>query len=84
MAKHIDADTLWKNLTTQFDETLSLSDVGEVIEKLPTADVLENVHGTNISDNRFVCSACGWDSELYYPIEFKWCPNCGAKIEGSE
>ena len=79
---------------------IKLSDVKQSIEQTPTADVVEVVHGENISTihpvDEFVCSECGivlegWtrvvtdedDGDLfYYEYEFKYCPNCGAKMDG--
>ena len=58
------------------------------IKNLPTADVVEVVHGRWISDDRdvlFSCSECGiqistsWD---YGDLSWNYCPNCGAKMDG--
>ena len=51
------------------------------IEKLPTVDAVEVVHGKWVWDNRFhdyTCSIChNWD--LKTP---NYCSNCGAKMDG--
>lgn len=71
----------------------------KTIEKMPTANVRENVTGKweklscGLSYYTAICSACGerakawtveksWDNYEYcFP---KYCPNCGAKMEGVE
>ena len=68
----------------------------DVIKKLPAADVAEVVHaewqgeGDGYADGALVydvwqCSNCGYcaddgtDDAIYLP---KYCPNCGAKMDG--
>ena len=49
----------------------------------PTADVVEVRHGEwkKLYDKapRYVCTAC---NHLYNNREYKFCPNCGAKMDG--
>jgi hypothetical protein len=61
------------------------------IEQLPTVDAVEVVHGYDTGRCRiFHCSECGYgvndiyqEDEHNYPVgEFKYCPNCGAKMDG--
>jgi rubrerythrin len=63
------------------------------IKDLPTVDAAEVVHGRwihqeedirGISDHQYVCSACGhlyWNARI---PNFKYCPHCGAKMDGDE
>ena len=60
-------------------------------EDLPDADVPEiKVGKWQCSDRMFkfaVCSSCKWDSRepwRYANEHFKFCPNCGAKMEKEE
>ena len=72
-------------------------EVFELIDEIPVADVVEVVHGkwiprTNLPKQEiFICSVCdGW---AYSPwignrknpkpnwCKYKYCPNCGAKME---
>ena len=57
-----------------------------MLDKSPTADVVEVRHGRWIwtesgeedYEQYWVCSCCG---EKEY-IEYNYCPNCGAKMDG--
>lgn len=57
----------------------------ECILAEPTADVAPVVHGRwNNMDGyktRKVCSECGWDVPEYGKF-YRYCPNCGAKMDG--
>lgn len=65
-------------------------DVAGYIEHLPAADVVEVVHGEWIVDRAFgndvmsgeqmvICSVCG--KGIFWGKQ-KYCPNCGAKMDG--
>lgn len=61
----------------------------------PTADVQEVRHGKNVTPfhpaDEFICSECGIafkemseyiiEDDVYREFYFKFCPNCGAKME---
>jgi hypothetical protein len=53
------------------------------IDDIPTADVVEVRHGEWTKSNpynRFMnCSVCGFGQDH---TTFKYCPNCGAKMDG--
>lgn len=57
------------------------------IKALPAADITERKVGKweKYGEDMQVCSACHkywiWAGEMY---DFKYCPNCGAKMEGNE
>ncbi len=55
----------------------------EIINSIPTADVVEVRHGEwkkSSPYNRFMnCSVCGFGQDH---TTFKYCPNCGAKMDG--
>ena len=54
-----------------------------VLSKTPTIDAVEVVHG--LWDDECRCSACGWYGDDKYKretINFAYCPNCGAKMDG--
>lgn len=54
----------------------------------PAADVVEVVHGEWVKDTTFdlcgidyyKCSVCGKEQQIEYP----YCPNCGAKMDGEK
>ena len=55
-----------------------------VVESIPVADVQPVKHGRWISDNpQYLLSHCS-ECQCFNSIEYKWkyCPNCGAKMDG--
>lgn len=61
-----------------------IDDIAGEIEDAPTADVVER-KGKNISAIGFMCSACGFgDFGGFHGYEPKFCPNCGAEMEGEK
>ena len=96
MPKYIDADALLKKFNIDDMETVNgcvpIRIARETIERAPTADVAEVVHGkwillgknehnyeTSVEEK---CSLCGryvyrYDTEL----QDNYCPNCGAKMD---
>lgn len=69
-----------------------------IIKNQPTADVQEVRHGKNVTPfhpaDEFICSECGIafkdiseyiiEDDVYREFYFKFCPNCGAKMDGKE
>lgn len=61
----------------------------DVIERAPAVDAVvhgrwEKGPGYVCGDYQFFCSFCGeefWESG-YWPKRAKYCPNCGAKMDG--
>ena len=88
-------DAVLKRLCVKSEEYLTLSErcVIDTLKELPSADVRENVEGEWIDDDMaiglVICSKCRnkgyknrnrwWRS--YAEDTFKFCPNCGAKME---
>ena len=60
------------------------------VETAETADVQEVRHGRWISNDlcwyklAYYCSECGWVDEYAFNERHKYCPNCGAKMDGDE
>ena len=68
------------------------------IKNIPAADVASVVHGKNITDmhpvDEFICSECGInltefcgyvpEEDIMYEYKFKYCPECGAKMDLEE
>ena len=56
--------------------------------RVPVADVTEVIHSQWLPDNRpgggfWVCDHCKFPSEAHgAKILYKYCPNCGAKMDG--
>ena len=76
---------------------LTLLRIGETIDSIfekhstqPTADVVEVVHGeweyyngSGYVNPHFRCTNCGQPRYEHYACnDFKYCPNCGAKMDG--
>lgn len=93
MARYIDAESLaesvnnWLyNINTYYHPhskrtTIPTSEVFDLIETEPTADVRENVHGEWIEDGAITkCSVCGNTSDYCGTENF--CHNCGADMRG--
>ncbi len=58
------------------------------IERLPTVDAVEVVHGEWVDDTSFeniVCTECGhmWNTIDNCTETFNYCPNCGADMRGT-
>lgn len=98
MPRYIDADALMERLKLQYGEDLgwqcpvNMSDVGDMIEDAPTADVVEVRHGYWVDYECGECSECGnrisdiMDGESDYRSSFSIydlvaCPYCGAKMD---
>ena len=87
MARYIDADKFISILNAKADMALGtpkivFHSVVKMIEKLPTADVVEVKHGYWIDLNitEWQCSECNYRVERWNNTPY--CPNCGAKMGG--
>lgn len=60
-----------------------------LLHDMPAADVAPVVHGRWIEDHDYLkCAECGvmvkWDFTFFDIGNWNFCPNCGAKMDGSE
>ena len=37
-----------------------------------------------VHDDRYICNCCGWGCCCETKLNFSFCPNCGAKMDGGE
>lgn len=93
MNRYIDADAALKRFKEMHGNESELLNgynadwIVSFIETQPTADVQEVKHAKNLQSRfkwTFECSHCHWcDDDTYCcdSSEFKFCPNCGAKID---
>ena len=61
---------------------LRLLDVGKFFQSIPAADVVEVKHGKWVSHDfevTFSCSKCDFTTDFHLS---KYCPNCGARMDG--
>ena len=88
MARYIDAELVKAEFTGNFIEEYPTGLIKAIIGGVPTADVQEVKHGKWIDKGRGYgwykeCSNCSYRND--YPMEdFKYCPNCGAKMDEME
>ena len=84
----IDAHDLWSDIMMlpHNGDMVSSEEVEQAIMDAPTVDAVEVVHGHWCWEGRFkACSKCGsyveWDETLGANF-WKFCPYCGAKMDG--
>lgn len=66
-----------------------IESVLEYVENLPAADVAPVVHGEWLLRHEgcghyWECSVCHENPCIYVTEHTKFCPNCGAKMDGAE
>ena len=68
----------------------------DALQTIPAADVEPVRHGRwkkskgnerptengFVHDDRYVCDCCGWGCCCETKLDFSYCPNCGAKMDG--
>ena len=68
------------------------------IMSIPSADVAPVRHGRwkkskgnerptengFVHDDRYVCDCCGWGCCCETKLDFSFCPNCGARMDGDK
>ena len=97
MAEYIEREALLEKrwdvpFETEDARFVQVVDVQDIMNA-PAADVAPVVHGRwekgpgyVCGDYQFFCSFCGeefWESG-YWPKRAKYCPNCGARMDGGE
>ena len=92
MPRYFDADKIELKGISLFDQNLEmlipLSDVRKALQMTPAADVQEVRHGRWISNDlggykwAYYCSECGWVDGYPFNDRHKYCPHCGAKMDG--
>ena len=84
MTEYINTTTLLKEIDHAFHtDTIGKKDVINLIINLPVADVVPVRHGRwkAYSDCGVTrCSVCDWIIEEC--IDYKFCPNCGSRMDG--
>ena len=87
MTRYIDADALKKHYAWWEDDRQKLFD--SIVDQQPTVDAVPVRHGKWIHEVRYTidslhsyqqyrCSECG----TTYITNTKYCPNCGARMDG--
>ena len=91
MSRYIDADELLElydtnDLEEDVDWKIPIEVVKQNIKDMPSVDVEHVRHGRWLpyDDAIHRCSVCGFTSHRVYDNMFKYCPNCGARMDGEE
>lgn len=100
MSRLIDADAIISfidagHLQNPLELAWSDNDVVDMIESRPTIDAVPVVHGewtnrrTWTHDGEWYCTACDKEITIYMGEKrgndrYKYCPNCGAKMDGGK
>ncbi|MBQ7800645.1 MAG: hypothetical protein IJ370_09140 [Oscillospiraceae bacterium] len=97
MAEYIEREELKKVFSNEAVHCLTFQKKGEarglikareIVSKLPTADVAEVKHSKWLKDdNGNFCSNCmagvkDQNNKPFKILDFNYCPNCGAKMDG--
>ena len=97
MSRYIDADALLKSIGHIPEGVISDYDAGrwdvtQLVKEAPTADVVEVRHGKWVSHivgeagsfdiYAHYCNECDFVYESGSEYGCKYCPNCGAKMDG--
>ena len=93
MSRYIDADAFLKSVkqkaypqsgsVNESERKISLFGIMEILTAMPTADVVEVVHGewkpNNLNGFKiYNCSNCG----IHMEARWNFCPHCGARMDG--
>lgn len=85
MTEYIERETVLER--AEYDNNYRLIIPAEAIKATPAADVAPVVHGRWLYGDYYdigdVCSECDWDSQMTHP-SYRYCPNCGAKMDKEE
>lgn len=93
MPRLIDAEKLWKAITTRIEEYCDIADLIEIIETQPTVDAEPVKHGhwekpqrhgvISYDEHAYAeCSCC--HKSQYLARGMNYCPHCGADMRGRE
>ena len=81
MAEYIDREAALMKLMKDWCSAKNLQSILD----MPAADVAPVVHGKNLaSPSLFCCSVCGCEDDDTYTCdvnEYRYSPNCGAKMD---
>lgn len=89
MAEYINREASIRALLNDAPEQVSYSreDAADCIRYMDAADVAPVVHGRWLYGDYYdigdVCSECDWDSQMTHP-SYRYCPNCGARMDEVE
>lgn len=89
MAEYINREAAIRALLNDAPEQVSYSreDAADCIRYMDAADVAPVVHGRWLCGDYYdigdVCSECDWDSQMTHP-SYRYCPNCGARMDEVE
>lgn len=87
----IDADTAFGVLADYYHHSMPIQYMAlkEALDRVPTVEAVQERKGrwVELYDSNYKCSECGawWHSDdMDINEEFRFCPSCGAHMEGVE
>ena len=90
MPEYIEREAIKAAVRKRLNNSLIIGWLISIINEVPTANVAPVVHGEWVvcgdGDNvPWMCSHCGKTTAHKYKVMYgKYCPNCGAKMDGAE
>lgn len=87
MGDYIDREALKEKFWNACKNCLSEDDIADLIDDIPAADVAPVVHGEWVRNNNeeicltVKCSVCGMAQPLWAKRDYKFCHDCGAKMD---
>lgn len=87
MSRYIDADELKELYEGCEDLKVKCAVVLLNIDDIPTADVVEVVHGEWVKPSEFsdpICNQCRQAPKTLFGVLPNYCPNCGAEMRNGD
>lgn len=95
MAEYIEREALKEKFWGACKNCLSEDDIADLIDDVPAANVAPVVHGEWVrykepqnpyrgNGTSYKCSVCGRTAGHHQVKLYKYCPKCGAKMDGGE
>lgn len=90
MPEYIEREAIKAAVRKRLNNSLIIGWLISIINEVPTANVAPVVHGEWVvcgdGDNvPWMCSHCGKTTAHKYKVMYgKYCPNCGARMDGAE
>lgn len=74
----------WRKFISEIEDIADLEDIDRILNSMPT---IEECKEGEWLDNKWLgkkCSVCSWELHYINFGQFKYCPNCGARMKGTD